>query len=337
MEENLNESTPISLATNTSPVNIDTSDLDRPKSKFLLPTIIAIILFVLVTGSVAGFYQYNQQNSKMKALLNPSPTSALENNDTLTSSTVLPTSPSPSNAPLPPPDEVPQENTLYLTKNPTGEQSIFYTNKEEQRVFNSANVETRDEYKGEIRSANGVGSEVNYKTLISPRKLFAVPDPILGVQIKANQSDENLYIAVTTYNGAQTYPDSDETIYRYNLKSNTNQQVWKHVVGSTKYPNAGGNAGIEQIVDNNYLVLPIDHCYACEPAQVGIIIVNITTGKETYLQDIGDVEIKPKENVFTYKKLAEFKEPCDPGYGCDDNGQRSVDKPSGPTLTAKLP
>lgn len=82
----------------------------------------------------------------------------------------------------------------------------------------------------------------------------------------------------------------------------------------------------------------IGDCYACgghTPTKT--VILNIATRNEKYMEGIGDIQFNLQSNTFTYKKLAPFKEPCEPSLDCDNDGTKTVMKPSGQVFTEKLP
>ncbi len=138
------------------------------------------------------------------------------------------------------------------------------------------------------------------------------------------------------------YPDNlTNHVYRVNLDNLKSEESWVHDMSpnKNKYKGAGGATTANKVSpDNNFLVLSMDDCFACEGAEAGLIIINIQTKTEKYFPKIGNVQFNLQDNAFTYQKLTPFKEPCgEPGPGCNPDNTRTVYKPFGQVYTEKLP
>jgi hypothetical protein len=85
------------------------------------------------------------------------------------------------------------------------------------------------------------------------------------------------------------------------------------------------------------MVLWVGICYACEGFDPhGSVILNLQSGAEEYIGEVGDFQFNLADNILSHKKLTPFDEACDPSPGCND-GKRTVYKPSGEISTTQLP
>lgn len=237
------------------------------------------------------------------------------------------------------PDLIPQENALYLADY-QGEKVIFYTNKSLQRYYPvDETPPPYNPYLGMMAVSKGGGySAFNYKKLENPKKIYAEANKIIiDLTFKLNTKGSFLYAGILTNTKSGINNDDIQHIYKINLTTLVNKEIWSHEVGSNNYPEAKGIASISQVSDDKYLVLSLGSCYGCEPSLAGYLMVNMETGQEKYLQDIGDIQVNSKNNSFTYKKLLPFQESCEStSPGCD-NGLMIVQRPSGSIITATLP
>lgn len=311
-EDNLNQDPPSS------------NPISNQKGNFLL--IIGVIVLVLVIG-VGAYYFGTKQTQQTPTISQTTPTG--------TEVKTLPTASTPSQIP----DTVPQVNSVYLGSY-QGKEALFLTNTQLQEYY-EAGVKKTSPYIGELRILDGIGKEpFDYKELQNPKRIFTdTSGTIMDIGWpKFNNTKSYLYISAN-FQGTNPnkYPNITTKIYQINLNDLSSKQLWTGEIGSDKYEQKGG-AGISQVVDDKYIVLQIGVCYACEgfdPA--GVVIVNVANDKEKYLGAVGDLQFDLNNNTVSYKKLTPFKESCEPSPGCDNDGKRTVYKPSGQVMTNNLP
>jgi hypothetical protein len=236
-------------------------------------------------------------------------------------------------------DVIPVENSLYLgTYN--GNEAIFLTDKEKQKYYEPGGIAKTSPYIGELRMIAGGGyTPFDYKKLLNPRKIYSeTTETIQEVNsFTLNDTKSIMYISLNNPIVGSSYPDLTNKIFQIQLSDLSSKEIWSNRLGADKYGKAKGAAYINHVVNDAYVTLTILNCYACEGAPAGMIILNITTKAEKYYEAIGDLQVNLQNHIFTYKKLAPFKEPCEAGPGCDSDGQRTVYKPDGQSYTDNLP
>lgn len=237
-------------------------------------------------------------------------------------------------------DSVPKPNAIYLG-NYQGQDVLFVTNSELGKYHEEA-VEKFSEYKGSwVLSSDIHQVPVDFKELQDPKRILSLSNDVQQLNnFKINDDKKSIYISSNLMTKtSNTYPiNITNHIFSVNLDTLEKEELWVHDMSPEKYKNARGATTINQISsDNNYLVLSIYNCFACEGSEVGLIILNNQNKKEKYFEKIGNVQFNLNEKIFTYQKLAPFKEPCDFGPGCDNDNTRTVYKPSGEIFTEALP
>lgn len=239
-----------------------------------------------------------------------------------------------------PPDVTPQANVLYLGTYESGE-AIFVTNSKLSEYF-EAGVKKTNPSIGTLQKIDGSGLRpFDYKNLKNPKKVLTLSSNVKQINnLKSSEDKGFIYLSIMLETKTSNpYPDNlTNHIYRINLNNLTADDIWSHDMSPNKYPGAGGAAYVKGFsADNNYLVLSLFGCYACEGSEVGELVLNNKTKNEKYYEKIGNVQFNLSDGTFTYQKLAPFKEPCDPSPGCDSDNTRIVYKPSGQVFTEKLP
>lgn len=289
--------------------------------------LIGFLVLALVAGSAYWLGTVrNQYNPQIQQTTN----------QTKTQSSSFPTSSSTQA------DMVPQENTVYLGTY-QGVDAIFITNKELGKYYEGEEgVEKFSPYKGSWRFPQGLGQyPSDYKDLQNPKRILVLQSEVLqdnNFLLSDNKKFIYLSIMLETKT-ANIYPDNvTNHIYRVNLDNLQSEELWTHDMSPNKYKGAGGATTINKISsDNNFFVLSIHDCYACEGTEAGLIIINTQTKAEKYFPKIGNVQFNLQDGSFTYQNLAPTKEPCQYGPGCDSDNTRTVYKPSGQVFTEKLP
>lgn len=299
---------------NTSPASekIENNPQDLPKkqsskSKWLI--IGTLCVFALI--ALVGVYLLGKKSA--------------ENNSANNSNFISPTISQTNISPEPMPDTIPQSGAIYLATY-QGKNVIFFRS-----------VSSKGEYIGEIRNEDGSGNtDIDYRNLEKPIRV-SLTSGLAGFE-SVNDfvlEGKEVYLDILIENSSSTYPNLDNIVYKISLKNNSSTEIWRNQVGSSKYSGVKGASYLDQ-ASGNYIVINLVNCYACEGSEVGKVILNIVTKKEAYLEDIGNVKINASANTFTYQKLGETKEACEPSPGCND-GERTFMKPMGETLSAKLP
>lgn len=240
------------------------------------------------------------------------------------------------------PDKTPMPNALYLGKF-KGEDSVFVTNSDLGK-YHIDGVAKFSENIGSVTSIMGYGeSPVDYKSLQNPQKILSLSFDVLQINnIKFTDNKKYIYLSIMLVTmPSKQYPDDvTNHIYRVDLNNFKSEELWSHDMSPDKYKNAGGATYIREVSsDNNFFASDIAQCFACDGGKAGMIVVNTQTKKEKYFEDIGNIKFDLDKKIFTYQKLAPFKEDCGPesGQGCDENNERTLLKPSGQTYSEALP
>lgn len=289
--------------------------------------LIGFFVLLIVTGGAYWF-------GTVKNQYNPQIQQTTTTNPTKTQSSPVPTSTSTQT------DAIPQENTVYLGTY-QGIDTIFITNNELGKYYEGG-VEKFSSYKGSWRLSSGVGQyPSDYKDLQNPKRILVLQSEVLQDNNFLLTDDKKfIYLSIMLKTKtANPYPDNvTNHVYRVNLDNLQSEELWTHDMSPNKYKGAGGATTINKISpDNNFFVLSIYNCFACEGTEAGLIIINTQTKAEKYFPKIGNVQFNLQDGTFTYQNLAPTKEPCQNGPGCDSDNTRTVYKPSGQVFTEKLP
>lgn len=291
--------------------------------KGLSPIIIILIITVIAVGA---FYFGRTYNKPTIEQITTSTETSLEKNDNRTLEATT--------------DSVPKPNTIYLGTYQNKE-VLFVTNREHGKYYEEG-VEKFSEYKGSWMLSSDIHqAPTDYKDLQNSKRLLSLIHDVMQIQnFKLSDDKKFVYLSLILKTKTQNqYPENATNhIYRVNLDTLTDEELWVHEMSLEKYKNVAGATTINKISpDNNYLVLSIYGCYACGSSEAGLIILNNQTKKDKYFEKIGNVQFNLDEKTFTYQKLAPFKEPCDFGQGCDNDNTRTVYKPDGEIFTEALP
>lgn len=289
--------------------------------------VLVVILMIGVTGG--GFYWLGTQKNY--------PTNKIQQIDKASSVETIPSSLVTSTST---PNLVSQENAIYLGTY-KGLNALFFTNKTKQEYTSPDRTRKIDPNIGSLTTQDGIRrSPFNYNDLQDSKKIFIVPFNIQQINnFKFSDNKKILYISLMLETKtANRYPDNLENyIYKIDLDNLTYVNLWVYDLSLNKYKGANGSALVKQASsDNNYLVLSIFNCFACEGSEAGLLILNNQTKNEKYFSRIGNIQFNLSEGIFTYQKTAPFKEPCD-DPACGSDGTWTVYKPSGDTFTEKLP
>jgi len=189
---------------------------------------------------------------------------------------------------------------------------------------------------------NKQSETVSYKELITPKRLVVIDTPgdVSSVNsfndLVLNSDKSKLYVLLDKKPAGNEYPDIRQELFQIDLKLVSKKLVWSHIIGDDLYP-LKGSAHLRMVESDKYAVMSLVGCYACDGvAPHGSMVVNVETGKETYLGEVGEFTFNLAEKIITYKKLVEMKEDCVDGQGCE-NGKMKVYKPAGNVLSSKLP
>lgn len=228
----------------------------------------------------------------------------------------------------------PQKNTLYL-----GE----YENNEV--IFQLSNSPTDNpEHGGYFAKADGSGGPLtDFRNIVEPKVVWkgVEGEKLVGTADFLKQ-DENLYVAIILTDTNSDQPDFPWGVRLVvtDLTTGVTSNIWERIFGSQKYGNAGGAGyNLRLSDDGKYLATDLAACYACDGGIEGTLVINLETKAEKYIPQIGNLNFDTENGEFTFQKLAAFKEACEigGGYGCDENNEREVMKPSGTVYTEPLP
>lgn len=325
---------PIQTPPQTIPEGQSAASSNKPVK--INPILAFAVIFIVYLSAMAGCYYFwtrqndlalkeNQNQPGQQVELMPSPTDQT-NSDLQTVISSQPTV-----------DAIPQENSLYLGTY-QNKDAIFITDKEKQKYYENGEQKT-SVYIGELTTAKTGGyTPFDYKQLISPVRILTNPEKSIYAvnSLVTNKAKSMVYVSLNYLKPGSQYPDLQNSILQIRTDGLQAQQIWAYDIGSDKYGKARGATYLEQVFNDQYLSFVIDDCYACSGSPIGTIILNIITGNERYYEMVGDVEVDLSNNTLSYKNLSPFQQACEPGMGCD-NGQKTVMKPSGQTLTDSLP
>ncbi len=234
-------------------------------------------------------------------------------------------------------DQIPLKNTIYLGQY-ENEYFIFYTDNDKQKYFENGSEKTSPMIGNLIGRSRGFNS-FDYNKLQNPIRIYTFQYPnklnTIGSILLA---EDNSYLYISNIFIDQNKPSAGQIneVFRVNILDKKMDFLWSRKIWDDKYGDKRGAAHIDFQIDNKFLVLQINICYECDASNYGALILNLTTKAEKYLGEVGDININPSNNTFTYRKLANTTEACTGSYNCV-NGSRVVKKPAGDTLMGNLP
>ncbi len=312
-------------ADTTSPV--DTIEKSRPEINFWRVSTI-VLLFVVLGGILYFYFTVNKNPSfPQQEIISINKQSIPSPKETATMAA--------TSEPIP--DTVPVKNALYLASF-QGQEVIFLTN-DQHNIYYEGGVKKTDPLIGQVQHADGSGSQpISYSTVQNPKKIFTYTNGQLqGVSnFVFDSTKSNVYINFLAILPGESYPNVTNYIYQIDLQSLQQKMVWSHVVGDEKYQEKGATV-IEAITNDSYMTLRIQGCYACGGGgSLGTLVLNLQTSSEKYLGSVGNLQFDLEKKTVAFQKETLYKEPCEPGYGCD-NGFRDAYKPSGQIYTENLP
>ena len=326
------ENTTVSSEQNLKPTSIvsDTpQNIVLPEKKsislWVISTIVLLILFVLSLLILSLYYFKFGLISNDISTTQPTP----ENNITYEPEPITQSEP----------DKVPLKNTLYSASY-KGSDVIFLTNDKLSEYYEDG-IKKTSPMIGKASSAGGGSWEpVKYEELQNPKRLFTYSEGnIYDLGNFAYDSKKAiLYVSLLFLQAEKQYPNLDVKIFQINLDKQIGKSLWTHTIGDAKYDQKGP-AGVDKVVENKFLAIWLGICNECEGFDPhGTVILNIQTGNEKYLGAIGNLQFNIQNNTVNYQKLNPFKEICEePGPGCDNDGQRTIYKPSGEIMASQLP
>ncbi len=305
---------------------------EKPKINYWkVSTIVFLIFFLGVSGLYALSIRNRKAGPQEKTYF---PTVSPGQQEI----TIVPTRPVESPTVTTVPDTIPQKNSLYLGLHQSKE-AIFLTTDQLSEYYEGGVKKTSPTI-GELRTIDGTGYQpFDYTKLQNPQRVLSNVESVLGISnFKFNKQKNYIYISLNILgNTPDKYPNIISKIYQTDLSNLSSRELWSHNIGDDKYQQKGP-AGVDEVFDNNYLTIWLGICYACEGFDPhGTVLLNIQTKSEKYLGTVGDIQADLANKIVSYKNLSPFKEPCEPSPGCDENGQRTVYKPSGQVLKDSLP
>jgi hypothetical protein len=220
---------------------------------------------------------------------------------------------------------VPENNTIYFGKY-EGQEALFLNN----QVIFSDRKKNKAGYFGNLENTVKILSGLFY---------------VHGYEnFLTDSTKEYLYLPVIYQKEKDNFDNLVNKILQVKLSDLSVKELWSNPLGSMKYPckecgrNIRGGATLSQITDK-YLVFDLFSGFESDGMFAGTIILNINSKVEKYHEMITNVRINLKENSYSFEKLMPQKETCEVqnDYGCDENGQRDVYKPTGEIFTNALP
>jgi hypothetical protein len=315
-----------------NPINQPTMVQEKPKINYWMVSTAVLLFFLL---GISSLYFLNIRGQKVGPQEKTyGPTVSPSQQET----TVVPSKPTELPTETVIPDTIPQKNSLYLGVYQAKE-AIFLTTDQLSEYYDGG-VKKTSVTIGELRTIDGTGYQpFDYTKLQNPRRILSNIEKVIGISnFKFNKQKSYIYISLNIPgNAPDKYPNIVSKIYQINLSNLSNKELRNHNIGNDKYPQKGPS-GVDEVFDDKYLTIWIGICYACEGFDPhGTVLLNIQTKSEKYLGTVGDIKVDLASKIVSYKNLGPFKEPCEPSPGCDENGQRTVYKPSGQIITNSLP
>lgn len=282
-----------------------------------------ILLFIIVLAAIGGIMYWNV--SKSNGL--DSGYKLVFNNTYVTTPPTATSSPTPT---IKPPD-APDQYVLY-----------YASYKDIYGLFYADETTTRtNPYQGAFsypKETNRQWSEQADFRELKVVKIIRTQGVLSDLQSPILMNSNYAYVSINVIQDrSDQVSNSSNQILKIDLNNLSAVSIWSNQIGSTKYKNAGGVVRIENNFENKYLVGSIGDCYWCEGREAGKIVLNIATERDWYKEDVGPIKIDLNNKTFSYQKLSPFKEKCDPGPYCDEDGTQTVMKPSGQTYTEALP
>ena len=292
--------------------------------KKLLNINFVIILFLLSACAGSSAAQLATATMDMNAIQ----TSVAQIQAPLTQTTV----PSATSTPA---SRIPVPNSLYLGK-VEGRDGLFVTNSGLQLYYEDG-VEKIDPFIGLLTFFDD-GQHIqpfHFNGLENPKQLFSLQNQILGVANFVFDAEREQFIVSLILLDDEPWPNNK--IYRVTIGTQDYQEVWMNEIGSgSRYGESKGSADIV-LIKENYLVLNIMDCYACETfSPSNALVLNLTSGEEKMLGSVGSVSIDLQKNIVSYQQLAMIQVSCEPSPGCDI-GYRTIYEPAGEVYTEELP
>ncbi len=121
-----------------------------------------------------------------------------------------------------------------------------------------------------------------------------------------DESKHVAYLTVAVRSPDATYASSGELneIYKVDLGTQKSKKIWSNYLNErSRYgKESRGTAGVSKVYSDDYVLLSVAGCYACESTTTGEIILNAKTGAEKFLQTAGEVIVNLPNKTFTYAR-----------------------------------
>jgi len=143
--------------------------------------------------------------------------------------------------------------------------------------------------------------------------------------------------------GAVSVSTFFDQLVEFDLTTRSQRVIWTREIPSAAYPEFWGRTQIDQVAGSSasggrFLLLRLLDNDAEPSPPDGILVLNAETGKEKFLNLVGDVALDVRAQVVFYRNLLPFREKCDPSPGCElEGGYRIVYDPTGDVLSEPLP
>jgi cell division protein FtsL len=177
----------------------------------------------------------------------------------------------------------------------------------------------------------GIG-EVSFKDLTNPQKAYVlntIPgDPVTSTLDKTNSK---LYLTFD-HDGYSLNPYTE--IVEVDMNKGTHRVIYSNQgvsieSGLSKHP-----LRVTDILDDKYLVVYVNGCYACGGSTTGLMVLNIINSANKFIAgEFGNVQIHETDGTFSYQKLVTV---CSLNNTCTGEPYPEK-KPHGQVFTEKLP
>ncbi|CAG0935758.1 hypothetical protein TFLX_04608 [Thermoflexales bacterium] len=247
---------------------------------------------------------------------------------------------------------LPQAGVLYLGFMGSDPSSVLF--------FRSP-ASTEEPHLGEVlysdRKDWGHYYSFNFQELSQPRAVFTADDEL---SLYSGRENGNLlYVSFSVERtppcpptGANEQPQPCPTkeainrVIEIDRSTLVRREIWANRLYDITYTASDTSAMIDQAVGplepggGSFLVLRVAPCCDGILSQPHVmLVVNVASGKEMFLGDVGNVNVDSIEKVVSYQKLGTQRLKCGPDrvVGCDQDGYWTLYEPSGELLKQPLP
>lgn len=229
----------------------------------------------------------------------------------------------------------PELGRLYFTAD-QNEPGMYYTNEQIRKYWPSSDPGTKPYY-GKFIGLNSLRTMDGFYHFLKDPKPFSHDIYVESIdQLVKESASEFAYGFLSWSMGENEQPEN--AIYKIDTQNLSIEKVWINSF-TGKSGTKKGVARIDSVVEDMYLLLTVYSCWECEGEIYGKMIINLSTGEETYLTDVTDFDINFATRSFSFQRLSPVKEECEypKSLRCGVDGMMTVKKPTGQVFTQALP